>query len=105
MSTLANSYRFSARKPSLWLAGVLALAFAASTLIAADAAAPPKIDTSFQQMFDLSKSQNKGLVLFVQGQSIAGLVVAYSDEAVELRSQQYERIVVRVDRIDGLAHQ
>jgi len=61
--------------------------------------------SSFQQMFELSRSQNKGLTLFVQGQTIAGVVISFSDEAVEMRSQQYDRIVVRIDRIDGIAHQ
>ena len=61
--------------------------------------------TNFQQMFEISRSEKKGLVLFVQGQTIPGLVTAYSDELVELRSQQYDRIVVRIERIDAMAHQ
>jgi hypothetical protein len=96
--------------------GVLALASAVvltvvlSSLVPALAAAdseedPPMAVASFQQMFELSKSQKKGLTLFVQGQTIAGLVVSFSDQAVEMRSQQYERIVVRIDRIDGIAYQ
>jgi len=61
------------------------------------------IKTSFQEMFDHSKTANKGLALFVQGQTVAGLVTSYTDEAVEMRSREYARIVVRIDRIDAIA--
>lgn len=100
----------SRRWGALALALAVALTVAIASLAPAPAASdseedPPRAVASFQQMFELSKSQKKGLILFVQGQTIAGLVVSFSDEAVEMRSQQYERIVVRIDRIDGIAYQ
>lgn len=57
-----------------------------------------------EELLTLSRDQKKGVLLFVQGQSIAGLVTKIGDDGmVEMRSQQYSRIVVRIDRIDGAA--
>jgi hypothetical protein len=57
-----------------------------------------------EELLTLSRDQKKGVLLFVQGQSIAGLVTKIGDDGmVEMRSQQYSRIVVRMDRIDGAA--
>jgi hypothetical protein len=52
-----------------------------------------------------AQEAKRGVVLFVTGQSVAGAVVRVeAGQWVELRSQQYARIVVRLDRIDGVAH-
>lgn len=57
-----------------------------------------------EELLAASRDQKKGVLLFVQGQSIAGLVTRIGEDGmVELRSQQYSRIVVRMDRIDGAA--
>lgn len=55
-------------------------------------------------LFEYSQSNDKGLEIFVKGQSLAGVVTSFSEEAVEMYSQQFDRIVVRVDRIDAIAH-
>lgn len=85
---------------------VLALTLPAASLIAsATGEETPMIPSSFEQMFESSRSDKKGLTLYVQGQTVAGVVTAFSDEVVEMRSQQYDRIVVRIDRIDAVARQ
>jgi hypothetical protein len=97
-----------------WGALALALAVALTVAVWPVAPAPAASDSeenppngASQLPADVRAQQvpEKGLTLFVQGQTIAGLVVSFSDEAVEMRSQQYERIVVRIDRIDGIAYQ
>lgn len=57
-----------------------------------------------EELLAASRDQKKGVLLFVQGQAIAGLVTKIGDDGmVEMKSQQYSRIVVRMDRIDGAA--
>ena len=57
-----------------------------------------------EELLAASRDQKKGVLLFVQGQAIAGLVTKVGEDGmVEMKSQQYSRIVVRMDRIDGAA--
>ncbi len=77
------------------------------TMIAAAAvAAVPAIggNTSmFRSILEASQNEKKGLMLYVKGQAIPGLVVKIDAESVELRSREYSRIVVKIDAIDGAA--
>ena len=58
----------------------------------------------FQDMFEYSLKEKKGLLFFVKGQTIAGGVTKIiGNEAVEVRNQTYSRIVIRVDQIDAVA--
>ncbi len=50
-----------------------------------------------------SLQNKKGVTLYVKGQSIAMLVTALGNAQVEGRSQQFGRIVVKVDSIDAAA--
>jgi hypothetical protein len=60
--------------------------------------------TLLEEILAASRDQKKGVILYVQGQSIPGLVVRIGDDGwVEMRSQQYSRIVIRLERIDGAA--
>ena len=61
------------------------------------------LQESYSEMFAKSQAEKKGLTLFVQGRPVVGLVTAIHDDVVELRSQEFSRIVVRIDRIDGMA--
>jgi dissimilatory sulfite reductase (desulfoviridin) alpha/beta subunit len=91
------------------LAVVSLLAIAISILPAALAQAPaekPKATSaaqSFQEMFDQSLKDKKGITLHVGGQVIGGAVTRVGPDFVELRSQEFARIVVRIDRIDAVA--
>jgi hypothetical protein len=77
------------------------------TMIAAAAvAAVPAIggNTSmFRSILEASQNEKKGLMLYVKGQAIPGLVVKIDAESVELRSREYSRIVVKIDAIDAAA--
>jgi len=52
-----------------------------------------------------SHEAKKGVTLFVNGEKIGGLVLGCNlqDKTVELKSQEYGRIVVALDRIDAAA--
>ena len=51
-----------------------------------------------------AQADQKGVTVYVQGQQIGGGVLRIEPgQWVEMRSQQYGKIIVRLDRIDGLA--
>lgn len=56
-----------------------------------------------RDILEASQNGKKGIMLYFKGQSIGGMVVHISDEAVEIRSREYSRIVVRIEAIDGVA--
>jgi F0F1-type ATP synthase delta subunit len=50
-----------------------------------------------------SKEKNRGVNIHVKGNSIGMVVVSVDDKYVIGRSQQASRIVIRVDRVDGVS--
>jgi hypothetical protein len=89
---------------------VAAIVLACGSAHAVDPVVPPQgpltCKTPFRAMFEASRNENRGVTLFVGGQTIPGLVVACgNDGVVELKSQNYARIVVAIDRIDAAAMQ
>lgn len=81
----------------------LAASLLAGALSGPAAAAEPQ--QGIEQALGAAQQSQRGVMLFVQGQSVAGSVLRIEPGAwVELRSAQYGRIVLRLDRIDGLAH-
>ncbi len=56
-----------------------------------------------RELLEASRNEKKGVMLFVKGQSIPGVVVTIAGDIVELRSREYSRIVVRIDSIDAVA--
>jgi hypothetical protein len=62
-----------------------------------------KSPQSFQELFDYSLKEKKGLTFFVQGQTIPGVVTKMlGDDAIEVRNQTSNRIIIRLDRIDAV---
>lgn len=58
----------------------------------------------YRELFEASQSEKRGLMIFIGGQTVAGLIVKIiGTEAVEMRSQQYSRIVVSIESIDAVA--
>ncbi len=58
----------------------------------------------YQELLDLSQNENKGLTFYVNGQTIPGLVTKIvGNEAVEVRNQMHDRLIIRIDRIDAIA--
>lgn len=58
----------------------------------------------FKALLEASQANRRGITLFINGQSLSGIVAAcHDDGSIELTSQQYSRIVVLAERIDGAA--
>jgi hypothetical protein len=57
----------------------------------------------FKQILEDSQAQKKGVMLYIKGQTLPGLVTKLNFDSVEMRSQQYSRIVVKLDSIDAVA--
>jgi hypothetical protein len=59
---------------------------------------------SFDELITFSLNEKKGLTFYVAGTEIGGVVVKrHEDGVLELRSQQYRRILLRLDRVDAVA--
>lgn len=62
---------------------------------------------TLEQALAAARQAQRGITLYVNGQTVAGAVVRVDTSTapgwVELRNQQFGRIVLRLDRIDGAA--
>lgn len=67
---------------------------------AAYAAAPNLL----QDMLEQSKREKKGLTFYLNGQTVGGVVLKiHGQEWVELRNQQFQRVLVRLPQVDAVA--
>ena len=58
----------------------------------------------FEEMIERSLAEKKSLIIYVNGQTIPAIVTKIiDDDAIEVRNREYDRIVIRVDRIDAVA--
>jgi hypothetical protein len=57
----------------------------------------------FRAILEASQNEKKGVTLYLSGQALSGVVVAITDEYVEMRSREFNRIVVRMEAIDAAA--
>lgn len=93
----------SIRRSNRHHAATLALALLAAGGAASVHAAEPA-HQAIEKALQAAQQDKKGVYLHVAGQSIGGGVVRIEPgQVVELKSQQYGRIVVRMERIDGIA--
>ena len=92
------------RKP-IWMAtGVAAVLSLQAPVKLTAQSAGSRVAAAFREMFETSQKDKKGIQVWVKGQSIGGAVTKIlGDEAIEMRNQQYGKIVVRVDSIDAVA--
>ena len=59
---------------------------------------------AFEVLIALSQKEGFGLVFYVNGQTIPGIVIgAPHDGVVEVRNQQHDRILIRLDQVDAIA--
>jgi hypothetical protein len=69
-----------------------------------DASAQSQLMQNYQELFERSLKEKKGLNFYVRGQTIPGVVVkVIGNEAVEVRNQTYGRIIIRMESIDAVA--
>jgi len=83
----------------------LALAMGAQ---AADAPPAPKAggDTdALRSLLTESKDKNRGVSIYTNGATIQAVVVEVGDRYVIAKSRESGKIVIRLDRIDGVASQ
>lgn len=58
----------------------------------------------FKTLLEASHAEKRGVTLFFNGQSLSGIVTACHDDGrIEMRSQQFSKVVVLADRIDAAA--
>jgi hypothetical protein len=76
---------------------------AMAAALAAGPALMGKEDDAMREILEASLNEKKGVVLFVKGQSVPGVVTKILADTVELRSREYSRILMRLESIDGAA--
>lgn len=82
----------------------LALATAGSATAQAPAKEPVTCKGPFKALLEASNANKRGVTLFLNGQTVSGIVAACNaDGSIEMTAQQYSRIVVLGERIDGAA--
>jgi len=82
------------------LAGALVLAALAMVVPAYATTA----EQAIEQALAAAKQSQRGIIVHLGGQSVSGAVVAIEPgQWVELRSQSFDRIVLRIARIDAVA--
>ena len=57
----------------------------------------------FREMFEWSQKEGKGLTFWVSGQTVGGGVLKYNSETVEIKSQQYRRVIIKISAIEACA--
>jgi hypothetical protein len=73
----------------------------AGAAITASAAEPSK---ALEEAFNAALASKRGVTLYVNGQTIGGAITKIEPgKYLELRSQEFSKIVVRWDSIDGIA--
>ena len=86
------------RTPARHALVALVLAVAAGAAAAADAV------KGIEQALVAAQQDKRGITLYVSGQTIAGAVTKVEPgQWVEMKNQTSGKIVVRIDRIDGIA--
>jgi hypothetical protein len=77
-----------------------AVAWTIGNIAAVSAQSPGQ---SFRELLDRSEKERKGLIFYVKGQTIPGVVIKINADTVEVRNQTYGRVVIRLDSIDAVA--
>jgi hypothetical protein len=79
---------------------VAALALVMASGMAGAADAPHGIE----QSLNAALQDKRGITLYVNGQTVSGAVTRIEPGLwVEMKSQQFGKMIVRIDRIDGIA--
>jgi hypothetical protein len=87
------------RLPSL----LLTLAALPITALAVDAAPPKDFRAALKSQLEQSKESKNGLLFYIQGQTVPGVVKEVLDDAVIVSNRENGRIVIRLERIDAVA--
>ncbi len=89
-------------RPALALS--LTACVAAMLVLGFGSASATEPANNIEQMLGAAQQEKRSVMLYVGGQAIGGAVLRIEPgRSVELRNQQYGRIVVRLDRVDAVA--
>ena len=87
-------------RKSLWVVVVLA----GAALSASASAAEPAKNAGLEEAFAAALASKRGITLYVNGQTIGGAITKIEPgKFIELRNQEFGRIVIRWESIDGIA--
>ena len=73
---------------------------------AATQAAPRRsvaMNEGILEVLEQSQKSGKGVLVYLGSHAIGGAVTRIGEHTVELKNREYGRIVLRLDRIDGVA--
>ena len=79
------------------------LSFGLALCLALPALAGAEEADALKAALEASRASGKGLNFYVNGQAIPGVVVSVDEQYVVARSQALGQIVIRLDRLDGVA--
>jgi hypothetical protein len=58
----------------------------------------------FKELIERSQNEKRGLTIYLNGQTVVGIVTQIiNEQAIELRSQQYHKAVVMLEEIEAMA--
>ena len=64
-----------------------------------------KTPDAYLELLKESMEKKSGLSFYVNGEIIPGVVTRMGDDGyIEVRNQEHARIVIRMDRVDAVAH-
>jgi hypothetical protein len=75
----------------------------ASIVPSAPAAAEPEADKTIRSVLEEAREKQKGVIVYVQGASVGMAVQEIRGDHVLGKSREHSRVVIRLDRIDGVA--
>jgi len=76
----------------------------AAFLLATGAASAATVAQGIEQALNVALADKRGITLYVSGQAIPGAVTRVeAGQWVEMKTQTSSKIIVRMDRIDGIA--
>ncbi len=65
--------------------------------------AQPAAKDPIRAVLEESREKNRGVAIHANGTTINAVVVSVDEHHVVARSQQSSRIIIRIDRIDGVS--
>ena len=57
----------------------------------------------FKELLEWSQKEGKGLTFWIGGQTVGGAVVKFNADTVEVKSQQYRRLIIKASAIEAVA--
>ena len=58
---------------------------------------------NFKPYFEASMKENKGIMIYTEGQIINGVVTKINKDYVELKNREYGKIIVLTEKIGAIA--